>query len=125
MPHTRSAKKRLRQNLERRTRNRDRTTEIKTLRKKIDRAVHDGQTAEAETLYREFAKRVDQAASTNTLHRNAAARLKSRTAIRLRKPQSDESKKAQAKAADKAERAEKAEKTDKAPAKKKAASPKP
>ncbi len=125
MPHTSSAKKRLRQNLERRTRNRDRTTEIKTLRKKIDRAVHDGQSAEAETLYREFAKRVDQAASIKTLHPNAAARLKSRTAIHLRKPQSEESKKAQVKAADKAERADKADKAEKPPAKKKAASPKP
>jgi small subunit ribosomal protein S20 len=80
MPHTLSAKKRLRQNEERRIRNKDRTTEIKSIRKRILRAVHDGHEAEAKTLYRQFTKRIDQAASLNTIHKNAADRSKSRIA---------------------------------------------
>ncbi len=86
MPHTRSASKRLRQNEKRRVANKGRLSEIKTLRKQIERAKHDGQVDQAKTLYREFAKRVDQAASVNTLHKNRAARLKGRVAISLAKP---------------------------------------
>lgn len=86
MPHTRSAAKRLRQNEKRRLANKDRLSEIKTLKKRIERAVHDGQGDQAKTLYREFSKRVDQAASVSTLHKNRAARLKGRVAIALAKP---------------------------------------
>lgn len=80
MPHTRSAAKRLRQSEERRSRNKARATEIKTLKKGIVRAVHDGKKEEAESLYRTYTKRLDQAASGSSLHRNTAARAKSRTA---------------------------------------------
>lgn len=80
MPHTRSAAKRLRQNEERRIRNKDRMTELKTLKKRIVRAVTDGKKDEAESLYRDYSKRVDQAASGSALHRNTASRAKSRTA---------------------------------------------
>lgn len=81
MPHTQSAKKRLRQNEERRLRNKARTTELKTMRKQILRAVHDGQKDQAQTLYRAFTAGVDQAASLRTIHPNAAARAKSRMAL--------------------------------------------
>ena len=67
MPHTLSAKKCLRQNEERRLRNKDRTTEIKSIRKRLLRAVHDGHKEEAQTLYRQFSKRIDQAAVLNTI----------------------------------------------------------
>jgi small subunit ribosomal protein S20 len=80
MPHTASAAKRHRQSEERRIRNKDRLTELKGLKKRIVRAVHDGQKAEAETLYREVTKRLDQAASVNTIHKNTAARSKARLA---------------------------------------------
>jgi small subunit ribosomal protein S20 len=83
MPHTESAKKRLRQNEVRRVRNKDRTTELKSIRKNVLRALHDGQPAKAEELYRDFTKRVDQAAAGNTIHRNTAARAKSRLAIAI------------------------------------------
>ncbi len=74
MPHTKSAKKRLRQNGERRVRNKNRTTEIKTLGKQILRAVHDGQPDEAKKLYTQFTQRLDQAASQRVIHANAASR---------------------------------------------------
>lgn len=80
MPHTRSAAKRHRQSEERRIRNKDRLTELKTIKKNITRAVHDGKKAEAETLYREVTKVLDQAAAKNTIHKNAAARTKARLA---------------------------------------------
>jgi small subunit ribosomal protein S20 len=80
MPHTQSAKKRLRQSEDRRIRNKDRLTEVKTIRKRILRAINDGQKQEAETLYRELSQRLDQAASSNTIHKNSASRTKSRIA---------------------------------------------
>ena len=86
MPHNRSAAKRLRQNEKRRLANKGRVSEIKSLKKSIERAVHDGQLDQAKQLYRDFSKRVDQAASVSTMHRNRAARLKSRVAIALAKP---------------------------------------
>jgi small subunit ribosomal protein S20 len=83
MPHTASAAKRLRQNLQRRTRNRSRATELKTIEKKVLRALNDGKKDEAATAYRELTKRLDQAAALNVIHRNAAARTKARFAKRL------------------------------------------
>jgi small subunit ribosomal protein S20 len=83
MPHTASAKKRLRQNEARRLRNKARSTEIKSLRKQVQRHLHDGKIADAETLARTLEKRVDQAASVSTLHKNAAARWKARTAAAI------------------------------------------
>jgi small subunit ribosomal protein S20 len=83
MPHNLSAKKRLRQNEVRRVRNKARTSELKTLRKKLLRAVHDGQKQEAEALYRDLSKHLDQAASLRTIHKNAAARTKSRIALKI------------------------------------------
>jgi small subunit ribosomal protein S20 len=80
MPHTASAAKRHRQSEERRIRNKDRLTELKSLKKLITRAVHDGEKAKAETIYREVTKRVDQAVSVKTLHKNTAARTKARLA---------------------------------------------
>ena len=80
MPHTRSAAKRHRQSEDRRIRNKDHLTELKSIKKRIVRAVHDGQKAEAETLYREVTKALDQAASRKTIHKNAASRTKARLA---------------------------------------------
>jgi small subunit ribosomal protein S20 len=83
MPHTASAAKRHRQSEERRLRNKSRTTELKTLKKRLLRAVHDGEADQAKSLYSTLTKRLDQAASGSTLHKNAAARVKSRMAKAL------------------------------------------
>ena len=84
MPHNLSAKKRLRQNEVRRLRNKSRVSELKTVRKKLLRAIHDGQKQEAETLYKELSKRLDQAASIRTIHKNSAARTKARIALKIK-----------------------------------------
>ena len=86
MPHTESAKKRLRQNEKRRLANKARATELKSIRKQLLRALHDGKKDEAQTFYRELTSRLDQAASLNVIHRNAAARAKARLAQRINAP---------------------------------------
>ncbi len=83
MPHTASAAKRLRQNEKRRLSNKARSTELKTLHKNLERAVHDGHLDQAETIYRRYAQRLDQAASGNVIHANNAARHKGRAAAKI------------------------------------------
>lgn len=78
MPTTRSAKKRLRQNIKRRARNRSIKAAIKTYAKRVLKALADGDIGKAEQEYREFAKRIDRAATHRVVHPNAAARRKSR-----------------------------------------------
>ena len=83
MPHNNSARKRMRKNEVRRVRNKDRLTELKTIRKQILRALHDKEQSKAEGLYVQLTKRLDQAASNKTIHKNAAARAKSRLALKV------------------------------------------
>lgn len=83
MPHNNSARKRMRKNEVRRVRNKSRLSELKTIRKQIVRALHDKEQAKAEGLYVQLTKRLDQAASLKTIHKNAAARAKSRLALKL------------------------------------------
>lgn len=86
MPHTASAAKRLRQSLERRTRNKMRITELQTISKKILRAVADGKKDDAQSLYRDLSQRLDQAANAKVIHKNHASRTKARMAKHLAKP---------------------------------------
>lgn len=86
MPHNISAAKRLRKNETRRVANKSRLTELKSIRKQLERQLHDGQLDQAKATYVTFTKRVDQAASVSTLHKNTASRLKSRLALALAKP---------------------------------------
>jgi small subunit ribosomal protein S20 len=78
MPNTESAKKRLRQSEERRTRNRAIKSQLKKRVRSVRTAVAGGDIAKAESEYRTTAKHLDRAAARGTLHKNAAARLKSR-----------------------------------------------
>ncbi len=86
MPHTQSAKKRLRQSEERRIRNKDRATELKTISKLFLRALNDGKVDDAKGLYQQLSKRLDQAAAVDVIHKNHAARTKARMAKRLTTP---------------------------------------
>ena len=78
MPNTASAKKRLRQNVARRARNRAVKTTVRDHVKKVIAAVKDGNIETAEQVYREAAKRLDRAGARNIIHPNAASRRKSR-----------------------------------------------
>lgn len=78
MPNTASAKKRLRQNVVRRQRNRSVKSSLRTQVRKVRTLAGAGNVEEASTELRLAAKKLDKAASENVIHRNKAARLKSR-----------------------------------------------
>ncbi|MCC9600861.1 30S ribosomal protein S20 [Stieleria sp. JC731] len=78
MPNTASAKKRLRQNEKRRLHNRGLRSRMRTQLRKVREAVASGDSEKAQTEFRIAAKRLDQAAAKNLIHKNAAARSKSR-----------------------------------------------
>jgi small subunit ribosomal protein S20 len=78
-----SAKKRVRQTLKRRARNRARKDTIKDQTKTFVAAITAGDFGKAETELRKTVKRLDQVASKNTIHKNTAARRRSRLTKRL------------------------------------------
>jgi small subunit ribosomal protein S20 len=85
VPNTASAKKRVRQSASRRARNRWRSSTVKDAIKAFQTAAQGGDTAAAETALRTVSKLVDRFATKSTMHRNTAARRKSRLAKRLNK----------------------------------------
>ena len=83
MPNTPSAKKRVRQNAKRRALNHWRKLRVKTQVRSFLKALQDHDVAAAETEYRKVCGVLDKVACTSTLHRNTAARRKSRFNRRL------------------------------------------
>ena len=83
MAHSLSAQKRIRQTEKRRARNRARKEVIKDQLKSFSAAVTGGDFAKAETELRLVAKRLDKVAAKGTIHKNTAARKRSRLAKRL------------------------------------------
>ncbi len=83
MPNHKSAEKRMRQNEKRRAINRSSRsrlrTEIKRLRAAIDAGTKDGLTE----TYADTVSAIDKAVNKGVLHRNAAARYKSRLTARV------------------------------------------
>ena len=76
MPHSKQARKRMRQSEERRVQNKTARTRMKRAIKRAETpAGSDGAAALAEAM-----KRIDKAAKSHAIHANAAARLKSRMA---------------------------------------------
>jgi small subunit ribosomal protein S20 len=57
---------------------------VRTQVRKVREAVKAGDVDRAETEFRLAAKRLDRAGSTNLIHRNAAARLKSRLSAQIK-----------------------------------------
>jgi small subunit ribosomal protein S20 len=84
MPNTKSAKKRMRQSLVRRTRNRAAKGAIKTQVQKTRAAIVAGNVQSAEGEFRLAAKRLDKAAAAGIIHPNHAARVKSRLSAALK-----------------------------------------
>jgi small subunit ribosomal protein S20 len=81
--HSLSAKKRIRQNLKRRANNRARKVELKEQLKRFTAAVTGGDLTKAETELRQVTRRLDKVAAKGTIHKNTAARKRSRLARRL------------------------------------------
>lgn len=83
MAHSLSAKKRVRQNLKGRIRNRARKEAIKMQVKNFAAALTSGDFAKAETELRQVTRHLDKVAAKGTIHKNAASRKRSRLARRL------------------------------------------
>jgi small subunit ribosomal protein S20 len=78
MPNTVSAKKRLRQSVVRRDRNRSIKSSVRTQVRKVRAAVAAGDAEKSATEFATAVKKLDQAAAKKVIHPNAAARTKSR-----------------------------------------------
>jgi len=85
MPNIASAKKRLRQNIATRERNRTRRSFVRNRCKNVVKAVLAGSVEDADRLFREAVKALDQASSKRIVHRNAVARKKSRLSAMIKK----------------------------------------
>jgi len=81
--HSLSAKKRVRQNEKRRARNRFRKTLVRDDVKGFMTAVAGGDIAKAEAELKKTVSRLDKTAAKHTIHKNAAARKRSRLTLRL------------------------------------------
>ena len=83
MANIKSSAKRDEKSKELRAKNRADKTELKTMIKKIDAAVVDGNREAAESAYKVAVKTVDRAAGKGLLHKNNAAHKKSAMATKL------------------------------------------
>jgi small subunit ribosomal protein S20 len=83
--HSLSAQKRIRQNIQRRARNRRRKAQVKQAVRQFDLAVQANDAKQAGQQLRALYKILDQVAAKGTIHKKAAARKKSRLARRLNK----------------------------------------
>jgi small subunit ribosomal protein S20 len=81
--HSLSAKKRVRQNAKRNARNRARKELIKGQTKSFLAAVASGDAKKAQDELNKAVSRLDRVASKNTIHKNTAARKRSRLAKKL------------------------------------------
>lgn len=83
MAHSLSAKKRVRQALKHRARNRARKESIKLQIKSFLGTLGGSDLKKAELELRKVTKRLDQVAAKRTIHKNTAARKRSRLTKRL------------------------------------------
>ena len=83
MPNTKGAKKRLRQSVVRRDRNRVQKTRLRHSLRKFREAIAAKNMDEAKELSIAATKLLDKAAGKGVIHKNKAARLKSRMAQQI------------------------------------------
>ncbi|NIA22296.1 MAG: 30S ribosomal protein S20 [Anaerolineaceae bacterium] len=83
MPHTKSAKKRVRQNIKRRDRNRAIKSALTTRRRHFTAALSDGDIEKSEAALSAAQKAFALAGAKGTLHKNTASRKISRMARKL------------------------------------------
>ncbi len=84
MPHTASAWKRLRKNETRKKQNRVVAKSIKVKRKSVTAALKEGDAAKLGDATKGVQATLDRAADRGYIHKNKAARLKSRIAKKLK-----------------------------------------
>jgi len=78
MPNTLSAKKRMRQDAVRRSRNRSTKSNLRNQLRKVREAIAANKPEESQAEFKTLVAKLDKAASANVIHANAAARTKSR-----------------------------------------------
>jgi len=78
VPNKKSAEKRVKQSLKRRLENRSIKTEIKTGFKNLTSSLNSGDKEKIANLYNDYQSLCDKAVKRNVIHKNAAARYKSR-----------------------------------------------
>ena len=83
MANLASAEKRIRQNERNRQANKARKSAVKAETRRLLEAIHDGNLQAAGDQLKKVTKKLDQVAAKGTLHRNTAARRKSRLTKRL------------------------------------------
>jgi small subunit ribosomal protein S20 len=86
MPNSPSAKKSMRKAEVRRERNRSSRTALRNVLKKFRVAAAGDDLAAAQEAYRLAVKKLDQAAAHHLIHKNVAARTKSRLSKLIKKP---------------------------------------
>jgi small subunit ribosomal protein S20 len=84
MPHTKSAKKALRQDAKRRERNRAVKKALKAQIKKFLAVLKDGTAEQKQAEFVACSKKLDKAAARRVIHPNAAARKKSQLALKIK-----------------------------------------
>ena len=84
MPNIKSAKKRVLVNQTKAARNKAAVSAVKTALKKFDAAVAEGTKDEAAVAYKVAVKHVDKAAANGLMHKNKAARHKSRLSAKIK-----------------------------------------
>jgi len=77
MPHNKQARKRLRQDVGRRLRNKARRSAMKTQIKKTREVLQAGDLERAKEMLRQAMSKIDRAAKAHVIHKNTAARKKS------------------------------------------------
>ena len=82
MPNHKSAEKRVRQNEKRRVLNRGNRSKVRTYIKKMRAALDSGKSEEIQSVLPEAISVIDKAVQKGVMHKNAAARYKSRLTLR-------------------------------------------
>jgi small subunit ribosomal protein S20 len=83
MPNVKSAIKRVRISEKKRARNASAKSAIKTYTRRYEAAIADGDKEGATSLFAKVSSMLDKAASKGIIHKNKAARRKSRLAAKL------------------------------------------
>lgn len=85
MPNTKSAAKAMRQSLKRRASNLVKKNQLKTAVKEVKKLALQGKKTESEQALKKAYAFLDKAAKTHVIHKNTAARKKSRLAKMIAK----------------------------------------
>jgi len=81
--HSLSARKRVRQDAKKNATNRARKSAVKTQIKHLEDAIKSGDMTKVQESFKAVVKKLDKVASTSTMHKNTAARKKSRLAKKV------------------------------------------